>query len=110
MKQDKFFRFNQISPIDKIMDTYLSQMGMDNKMRQFRSVEEYNNLEQDDRLNSNAVNISKGKLIVETDNSATSNLLSLKKSFLIKKINEKIRKKFIKDIIFIVSKKGDSLE
>lgn len=105
---DYFYPINDLTPVDKVLDKCFSNLGIAGKVHAFRAVQEYNYLDSEERMGSLAVNINKGKLIVETSNNATGNLLSMKKNHLAEKINEKIGKKVIKDIIFIVSKKGES--
>ncbi|HQY19821.1 MAG TPA: DUF721 domain-containing protein [Ignavibacteria bacterium] len=95
-------RFNKTVCLKTEMDDFMEYIGLDAKLHELKILNLWDECvgESISRF-SNPVELKKNKLFVKAENAAWRYELSLKKVEIINKLNERLGKKLIREIVFI---------
>lgn len=95
-------RFNKTVCLKTEMDDFMEYIGLSSKMHELKILNLWDECvgESISRF-SNPVELKKHKLFVKAENAAWRYELSLKKTDIINKLNERLGKKLIREIVFI---------
>ncbi len=95
-------RFNKTVCLKSELDNFMNYIGLDLRMQELQILNVWNKCVGDAIAKySTPVEIKKNKLYVSVENAAWRYELSLKKEEIIKKLNQNLHKKLIRDIIYI---------
>ena len=95
-------RFNKTVCLKNELDNFMNYIGLDSKMQELQILNIWSECVGEAIAKfSSPQEIRKNKLFVKVENAAWRYELSLNKAGIIEKLNTKLKKKLIKDIIFI---------
>lgn len=95
-------RFNKTVCLKNELDNFMNYIGLDSKMQELQILNVWSECVGETIAKySSPQEIRKNKLFVKVENAAWRYELSLNKTGIIEKLNFKLKKKLIKDIIFI---------
>jgi len=95
-------RFNKTVSLKNELDTFMQYIGLDAKMQELQILNIWKECVGSAIANySTPIEIRKNKLLVRVENASWRHELSMKKEEIIEKLNLKLKKKIIKEIIFI---------
>jgi predicted nucleic acid-binding Zn ribbon protein len=95
-------RFNKTVCLKNELDNFMNYIGLDSKMQELHILNVWSECVGEAIAKySSPQEIRKNKLFVKVENAAWRYELSLNKAGIIEKLNIKLKKKLIKDIIFI---------
>lgn len=95
-------RINKTVCLKSEIDSFMNYIGLDAKMQEIQILNVWKECVGNAIANySTPVEIRKNKLMVRVENAAWRYELSMKKDEIIEKLNENLKKKIIKEIIFI---------
>ncbi|MEO8447543.1 MAG: DUF721 domain-containing protein [bacterium] len=95
-------RFNKTVCLKSEMDSFMNYIGLDLRMQELEILNVWNECVGDAIAKfSTPVEIRRNKLFVSVENAAWRYELSLKKNEIIEKLNLNLKKKIIRDIIFV---------
>jgi len=95
-------RFNKTVCLKSEIDNFMNYIGLDSKMQEMQILNIWSACVGEAIAKYSAPQeIRKNKLFVRVENAAWRYELSLKKSEIIEKLNQNLKKKLIRDIIFI---------
>lgn len=95
-------RFNKTVCLKSELDNFMNHIGLDSRMQELKILNVWEECVGENIARfSSPVEIRKNKLFVNVENAAWRYELSLKKFEIIDNLNKALRKKIIKDIIFI---------
>jgi len=95
-------RFNKTVCLKSELDTFMNYIGLDVRMQELRILSVWTDCVGSSIANfSTPVEIRKNKLFVSVENAAWRYELSLKKNEIIEKLNQNLKRKIIRDIVFI---------
>ena len=95
-------RFNKTVCLKNELDNFMNYIGLDSKMQELQILNVWSECVGEAIAKySSPQEIRKNKLFVKVENAAWRYELSLNKAGIIEKLNIKLKKKLIKDIIFI---------
>ncbi|MEO8664207.1 MAG: DUF721 domain-containing protein [Ignavibacteria bacterium] len=95
-------RFNKAVCLKSELDNFMNYIGLDSRMQEMQILKIWSSCVGEAIAKYSAPQeIRKNKLFVQVENAAWRYELSLKKTEIIEKLNQNLKKKLIKDIIFI---------
>lgn len=95
-------RANKTVSLKSEIDIFMNYIGLDARMQELQILNVWKDCVGNAIANySSPVEIRKSKLFVRVENSAWRYELSIKKDEIIEKLNKSLKKKIIKEIIFI---------
>lgn len=95
-------RFNRTLCLNEEMDSFMQYIGMDSRMHDMKILETWSECVGESIARfSSPVELRKGKLFVSAESAAWRYELSLRKADIMDKLNLRLGKKLIKDIIFV---------
>lgn len=95
-------RFNKTVCLKNELDTFMNYIGLDVRMQELQILTVWSDCVGNAIAQfSTPVEIRKNKLFVSVENAAWRYELSSSKSEIIRKLNQRLKKKLIKDIVFI---------
>ncbi|MBL8006012.1 MAG: DUF721 domain-containing protein [Ignavibacteria bacterium] len=95
-------RSNKTVCLKSEIDTFMNYIGLDARMQELQILNVWKDCVGNAIANySSPVEIRKNKLFVRVENSAWRYELSIKKDEIIEKLNKSLKKKIIKEIIFV---------
>lgn len=95
-------RFNKTLCLKKELENFMTYIGLDSRMQELEILNVWSSCVGDAIAKfSTPVGIKKHKLLVNVENAAWRYELSLKKNEIIDKLNNNLKKKLIRDIIFV---------
>lgn len=95
-------RFNKTVSLKSELDNFMNYLGLDSRMQEMQILSVWSDCVGESIARySSPVEIRKSKLFVSVENAAWRYELSLKKNEIIDKLNVSLKKKLIRDIIFI---------
>lgn len=101
-------RSKKIQPLSRVLGAVLKGGKIGKKVIEFQAKEAWPEIAgQPLSLHSNVAQFKKGVLVVRCANSSWVNELSFYKADLMRKMNEKLSQKAIKDIVFFVGDSGE---
>ncbi|MBK8552827.1 MAG: DUF721 domain-containing protein [Ignavibacteria bacterium] len=95
-------RFNKTVCLKSELDNFMTYIGLDARMQELQILNVWSDCVGEAIAKySSPQELRKNKLFVRVENAAWRYELSLNKTEIIEKLNQKLKKKLIKDIIFI---------
>lgn len=95
-------RFNKTVSLKSELDSFMSYIGLDARMQELQILTVWKECVGEAIAKySTPVEIKKNKLLVKAENAAWRHELSMRKEEIIEKLNKNLKKKLIKEIIFI---------
>jgi predicted nucleic acid-binding Zn ribbon protein len=101
-KIDTKTRLNRTFSLSNELDDFMNYIGLDVKMQELKILNVWSECVGDSIARySTPVELRKNKLLVSVENAVWRYELSLQKSEIIERLNERFNKKLIKEIVFI---------